>query len=216
MGDWLQAHGLHRAGFPCSRKCDWTRLWLDGNFEQIFQTIEFQEAEVFEDDPWWCPEFYKFLAHRFPSAKFILIDRNVDEWFFSLCAHSQGRNPGWTDIHAKIYRREDDLQQLVEESPHLDPTTWNLLSLFPSAEDYKRTYQRHNREARAFFNARPDRFFSGRLEDPHVFDDALSFLGMPRNCDVPIPHANASSPELLSEISSKLLAVAKHTETRLR
>ena len=215
MGDWLQAHGFRRAGFPCSKKCDWTRLWLNGNFEQIFQTIEFQESDVFEDDPWWCPEFYKFLAHRFPSAKFILIDRDADEWFCSLCAHSQGRNPGWTDIHAKIYRREDDLQRLLEESPHLDPTTWNLLSLFPSAEDYKRTYRRHNREARAFFNAWPDRFFSGRLEDPHVFDDALSFLGVPRKREVIVPHANTTSPDVLNEIRSKVATATVQPDPRL-
>jgi hypothetical protein len=212
IGDWLEAHGLRRAGFPCSKKCDWTRLWLDGNFEQIFQSTEFLEADVFEDDPWWCPEFYKFLAYRFPTAQFILLERDANSWFLSLCAHSRGQNPGWTDIHAKIYRREDDLQRLISESPCLDPTAWNLLPLFSHAEDYKRAYRRHNREAQAFFKGWPDRFFSGRLEDPQVFDDTLSFLGVPRNREAIIPHANKSSPDLLKGIRSELALVTDRPE----
>ena len=214
-GNWLQAHGLRRAGFSCSQKCDWTRLWLDGNFEQIFQSKAFLEADVFEDDPWWCPEFYKFLAHRFPTAQFILLERDADSWFLSLCAHSRGQNPGWTDIHAKIYRREDDLQQLISESPQLDPTAWNLLPLFSKAEDYKRTYRRHNREAKDFFKNWPARFFSGQLEDPQVFTDVLHFLGVPLNQAITIPHANASPPDLLGEIRSKLAVLTKLIEARL-
>jgi hypothetical protein len=48
----------------------WTKLWLDGNFEQIFQSTEFLEADVFEDDPWWCPEFYKFPKLLFVQFRF--------------------------------------------------------------------------------------------------------------------------------------------------
>ena len=201
VGDWLEAHGLRRAGFSSSNKNHWTRHWLEGNFEAIFGSEAFLEAEVFEDDPWWCPEFYKVVSHRFPEARFVLLERPAESWFASLCAHSGGRNPGWSDVHAKIYRREEELQELLED-PSIRPEQWGLLSILGHDEWYKRSYLRHAREVKTFFATRTARLYSGPLEDPRAFVDMLEFLGIQRNPAVKVPHSNATTQAMRERLAT--------------
>ncbi len=105
--------GLARRGFDISIANEWTRAWMKGDHERIFSSPDFRTGEVFEDDPWWCPGFYEVLAARFPQAKFVLLTRDEDKWFRSLAAHSGGRSPGHTDLHAAIYGRQDDFEALL-------------------------------------------------------------------------------------------------------
>lgn len=198
VGDWLQAHGLPRAGWPVSNRNQWTRQWMNGDFEGIFASEDFRKTTVFEDDPWWCPEFYRYLAHRFPEARFVLLERDPASWFQSLCAHSAGRNPGYTDLHCKIYRREDDLARLRAQGA--DVTAWNLLDVTAHSAHYQAIYSRHGEEVRAFFAQAPERLFHGQLDDPGVFDRLRSFLGLPADPTLHIPHANASSPGMIDAL----------------
>lgn len=201
VGDWLEAHGLVRAGYPTSARLDWTKLWMRGAHEAIFQSPEFQGAEILEDDPWWCPDYYQFLATRFPDARFILLTRDPDDWFESLCHHSGGLNPGWSDIHARIYDREDDLRTVLASREGIGPSHTGLLSIADHKTHYQTVYQRHNQNVREFFAGMPQRLFFGRLEDPQTFIDLCDFAGVRHNPSIAIPRSNARTAEMAERLA---------------
>lgn len=201
VGDWLESHGLERAGFPTSCRLGWTMKWMRGEFEAIFASSEFKTAEIFEDDPWWCPDFYKLLAERFPKARFILLSRDVDDWFDSLCHHSGGVNPGPSMVHAKIYRREHHIRELMEANPHLDPMAPGLLSILDHEQHYKSIYLQHNQAVRDFFASAPARLYSGRLDSPQTLIDLCDFAGVKHNPAIPIPRANARTVEMAQRLA---------------
>lgn len=200
VGDWLEAHGFRRAGWPLSSRLGWTRSWMNGDYEAIFTSPEFQECRAFEDDPWWCPGFHRVLANRFPEAKFILLTRDPDEWFESLCHHSGGMNPGWSDVHARIYGREAELAELVARDPHLDPTAWNLLTITEHGEHYREVYRRHTRDVLSFFADRPGRLYIGRLDAAETFDEICSFLGVRRDPAVSVPRSNCRTADMAQRL----------------
>lgn len=202
VGDWLEAHGLRRAGYPMSREHRWTHLWAEGDFESIFLSSPFQAAEILEDDPWWCPDFYRVLAYRFHHAKFILLERDPEAWFRSLCAHSAGRNPGPTDGHCRIYRREADLERLAQQGH--DVSKFNLLDITQHAAHYQAAYQRHTRGVLQFFSNKPRRLLHGRLDDPTIFARMCEFVGVPLNPVLPIPRANAATPAMEQKLRTYL------------
>lgn len=201
VGDWLESHGLVRAGHPTSARLRWTLHWFRGEYEAIFDSPEFQAADVFEDDPWWCPDFYKLLAHRFPNARFILLTRHVNAWFDSLCHHSGGRNPGPTALHARIYRREHDLQALLQHQPHTDPLQPGLLSILHHEAHYKSIYLRHNAESKQFFAAMPKRLFTGALDSPQTLLDLCAFVGVDHNPAIAIPRSNARTAAMVQNLA---------------
>jgi len=201
VGDWLEAHGLVRAGYPTSARLDWTRLWMRGNHESIFQSPEFQRAEILEDDPWWCPDYYRFLATRFPDARFILLTRDPDDWFESLCHHSGGLNPGWSDIHARIYDREADLRAVLAGREGIGPSQPGLLSIANHESHYKSVYERHNQNVQEFFAGTPNRLFVGRLNDSRTFVDLCEFAGVRHNPKIAVPRSNARTVEMAQRLT---------------
>ena len=201
VGDWLEAHGLLRAGYPTSARLDWTRLWMRGEHEAIFQSPEFQRAEILEDDPWWCPGYYQFLATRFPDARFILLTRDPDDWFDSLCHHSGGLNPGWSDIHARIYDREADLRAVIASRDGIGPSEPGLLSIAEHKTHYQSVYRRHNQTVQEFFAGMPQRLFLGRLEDPRTFVDLCEFAGVRHNPSIAVPRSNARTAEMAQRLA---------------
>lgn len=206
VGDWLEAHGFLRAGWPLASRLGWTRAWLRGDYEAIFSSQEFQRHRAFEDSPWWYPGFHRILADRFPDAKFILLTRDPDEWFESLCHHSGGMNPGNTDVHARNYGREADLRALLDRDPSLDAAMWNLLSITEHAEHYKEVYRRHAREILAFFADMPTRLYAGRLDAPGTFEGLCGFVGVRRDPAVPVPRANRRTADMARRLESHRLA----------
>lgn len=209
VGDWLEAHGLVRAGYPTSARLGWTRLWREGEHEAIFCSPEFEQAEILEDDPWWCPDFYQVLAARFPEARFILLTRDVDDWFDSLCHHSGGRNPGASDMHARIYEREADLRAVLEGRGDLDPSQSGLLSLIGHETHYKAIYRRHHEAVRAFFAGMPERLFTGRLELPQTFIELCEFAGVKHKSAVAIPRSNARTVEMARQLGEHMRDVGR-------
>lgn len=200
VGDWLEAHGLKRAGSPTAQRLGWSRLWLEGAYEEIFASEAFCEAEVLEDDPWWCPDFYRVIADRFPDATFILLERAPEAWFESMCHHSGGRNPGWSDVHARIYDREAELRRLLVQHPDLSPQALGLLSIVEHAEHYMRLYRQHGEAVRGFFRATPERLLYGRLDDPAVFPRICEFAGVHHNPSIPVPRSNARTDAMRHQL----------------
>ncbi len=184
--------GLARRGFDISIANEWTRAWMKGDHERIFSSPDFRTGEVFEDDPWWCPGFYEVLAARFPQAKFVLLTRDEDKWFRSLAAHSGGRSPGHTDLHAAIYGRQDDFEALLAApGGSFKRKNWQGLSLEGRDDFYKAAYRAHAAAARDFFaREAPERFLDIRLEDPEKFRHVAVFLDFPDRAYADV-HANA-------------------------
>jgi hypothetical protein len=203
VGDWLEAHGLARAGHPTSARLGWSLLWGRGEPEAIFRSPDFQRAEILEDDPWWAPGFYRDLAVRFPRARFLLLTRDPDLWFDSLCHHSGGVNPGPTDLHARIYNREEELRDVLAQRPDLRPDAPGLLSLLGHRSHYTTIYRQHNEDVKAFFAPQPGRLFTAALEDPATFPDLLAFVGLPPNSAIPIPHSNARTAAMAEQLAAR-------------
>lgn len=204
VGDWLEFHGLRRAGSPTSVRLKWTKLWNEGDYDSIFASTEFQNAEILEDDPWWCPGFYNTLKEVFPEALFVLLTRDSNDWFTSLCHHSAGMNPGSTVLHARIYDREEDLRKLKESNPHLDPTKGRLLSIKEHRQHYIRCYETHTQNVLAAFEDTPERLFHARLEDPSCFEDLCDFIGVQRNPDIAIPRSNYTTDKMRQALENNL------------
>src|SRR5690554_120318 len=87
VGEFFKDHGFKVAGYNYERSMIWSEFRFCGNYEAIFKNEGFKKFQVFEDNPWWENDFYKFLFYRFPNSKFILFTRNPDKWFDSMMNH---------------------------------------------------------------------------------------------------------------------------------
>ncbi len=182
VGDFLTDQGYRVARFKDSRHHKWTYLWYVGNFEAIFNSIAFKSYQAYEDDPWWMPDFYKVLYHRFPSAKFILFYRDSNEWFDSMINHSSGKTLGNTRIHCKIYRRLGEFYKKIDSDAKFKPVDTgidNLLFLNGMREHYIQIYEEFNREAIEYFDQnKSKRLFLSHLKDEKKWVRLGKFLNI--------------------------------------
>jgi len=194
VGDFFRYFQYPVARWQDSWDNNWSKLWYEGNFQAIFNSGEFKSFQVFEDDPWWLPEFYKVLYHRFPKAKFVLFYRDSEAWFNSMLTHSKGKTLGNTRRHCKIYRRELEFYNMWD-SKIIDPTDNeidNLLSLEGKKQHYKEIYEIRNREVIDFFDSTEDgKLFHCNLADANKWEKLGNFFGIaiPENFSM---HANNS------------------------
>jgi hypothetical protein len=180
VGDFLEQWGLRRAGHAVSRKQDWSRSWYNGDHEAIFSNEQFKRFQLFEDDPFWFPDFFKIVYHRVPGSRFILLYRDSDSWFKSMVRHSNGFGIGRTDIHAKIYRREDELRWLAKNITGFNPEQPRSMVIFDKAAHYKAVYERHTAEVEGFFTGpRASSLYMAKLGHPDTFPKMKEWLGLP-------------------------------------
>jgi hypothetical protein len=195
VGRFFADHGHAVATWKVSYGNAWSLAWFTGDHERIFDHPDFLRHQVFEDDPWWLGDFYKVLFHRFPDARFVLLERDADRWFDSMVSHSKGRTLGNTHRHAHLYARAAEYAAL-EGAPGLYSNTIdNLLPLNETHRaHYTRIYTDRNREIRWFFaHFGPERLFHGRLEDPTIWQRMGEAFGIAVAPDYAV-HANASAP----------------------
>jgi hypothetical protein len=197
IGKFFRDFGFHWAGWPADEKNDWSGSWYDGDYEAIFSSSDFTKSNAFEDSPWFFPGFYKILFRRFPKARFILFNRDLDSWFRSMMNHSAGDVIGRTDIHCKVYRRELEYFELlrsgkIDEEKENKIHSKKTMKLGEHAGHYKNVYRLHVIEVEEFFRKHsPASLHVGSLEDPHKWQKLGKFLGV----DVPdgyTSHENAS------------------------
>lgn len=197
VGKFFKDFNFSWAGWPHDKKNKWSLSIYEGDFEKVFSSLDFKCANAFEDSPWFYPEFYKMLYHRFPSSKFILFTRDPDAWFDSMVSHSNNNVLGRTRNHCKVYRRELEYFEL-ENSDRFDEIKENTIEaektmkLTGKREHYKDVYYRHNMEVKDFFQRHaPERLFICQLEDPDKWFKLGEFLGVnvPANYNV---HENRS------------------------
>ena len=187
VGKFFRDFGFKWAGWPADRDNKWSHSWLIGDYESIFNSDAFKSTNAYEDSPWWLPDFYKILYHRFPNSKFILLSRNLDRWFQSMINHSKGNVLGDMKIHCKVYRRELEYYDLVNSGIINEKTEYEIhaekpMKLIDYAEHYKEIYRLHQIEVIDFFEkVSPNSLFVGRLEDPLKWTKMGHFL----NIEVP-------------------------------
>lgn len=199
VGRFLRDFGYSWAGWPADRENGWSEAWYRGDHEKIFSSQDFRCANAFEDSPWFFPEFYKILYHRFPNSQFILLTRNPDAWFRSMLSHSGGNVIGRSEIHCKLYRREadyfalassEDFDELAEN--RLEPP--KTLQMTGHDEHYKSLYRRQNEEVARFFSKySPYSFFTTYLEDPMKWVKLGEFLKIQVRAEYEA-HENPSPP----------------------
>jgi hypothetical protein len=180
VGKFFGEHGYKVGGWAVTHANQWTLLWLKGDHERIFRSEEFLYHQVFEDSPWGGNDFYKILFHRFPDARFVLLERDADKWFDSMVSHSNARTLGNTHRHCSVYHREEDFHALDGLPNAYTDEVDNLLPLNASHRDhYTRIYRSQNKEVKMFFELLGrERLFSGQLEDPDVWKKMGSFFGI--------------------------------------
>jgi hypothetical protein len=181
-GDFCEQQlGMLRRGNALSRELGWSRLWYAGKLDDVFTDPMFRSGQMFDDGPWWFPGVYQQLFETFPRSKFVMFTRDPEEWFRSLQAHSGGRSPGYTDVHARIYGREADYAALTAEAGgKLGPSHKNGLDLTGQEAHYTAHYQDYILGVQEFFDRNdPNRLFVTHLDNPHKFGSMAVFLGYP-------------------------------------
>ena len=178
VGDFFESYGLVRRGWQVSDKARWSEAWYDGDFEKIFRDEAFVSGQIFEDGPWWYPDFYKYVYHRVPGARFVMLTRDSDGWFRSMLRHSSGRALGQTEIHAKIYRREADWYWLRNNVPGVRRR--QAMHLYDKAEHYKRVFELYTQEVQDFFaRVNPQALITLELKDDAKWTKLADALGLP-------------------------------------
>jgi len=197
VGQFFRDFGFDWAGWAADKKNNWSLSWYDGDFERIFASTDFRSANAFEDSPWFAPNFFKILFHRFPNARFVLFTRDPDAWFQSMLNHSGGDVIGRARGHCKTYRRELEYFDLIE-SGQIDEQQENIMGapkkmkITGMDEHYKAVYRLHNIEVQDFFRRNaPHALHVGRLEDPEKWKKLGTFLGI-KVPDEYESHKNAS------------------------
>lgn len=194
-GDFFKHFGYSVAGWEETKHTQWNYFWHNGNFEAILKSKLFKNTQVFEDTPFWFPEFYKVLYHRFPNAKFILFTRNTDDWFESLLWHNKGKVAGNFKIHCKVHARETDYYKKIDTNCNYDFSIFNQESLLEAERHYKQHYETRNREVIDFFKENDsNRLIVCDLDDKDKWQKVGSFFGIniPEGFEI---HANRSSEE---------------------
>lgn len=195
VGDFFLKFGYPTARYVHSKNNKWTQKWFEGDYESIFNSADFDKFQVFEDDPWWCPDFYKVLYHRFPSAKFILMYRDKDKWFDSMLKHHNGYNLSNTRHHCKMYHREADFYKKLENYPFFQPSfdqVEKLMDMAPYRDHYTTFYETRQKEVLEFFKHKDSsRLLSLELEDQDKWKKLGQFIrvAIPSGFEI---HSNAS------------------------
>jgi hypothetical protein len=179
VGQFFKQHNFRVATWAVSRKNNWTLKWFKGDFDSIFRSKDFRLNQVFEDDPWWCSDFYKILFNKFPRAKFIMFERDPDSWFNSMVKHSGGKSLGNTHLHASIYHRLEDFYSAgyKEENKY----TSKLDNLLPLGEQNRKHYidfyRLRNNEIKDYFERfGKERIVMVQLEDPNKWQKVGLFF----------------------------------------
>jgi hypothetical protein len=179
VGKFFKLHNYDVATeIVCSRN-KWSLKWFKGDFDSIFKSYDFINNQVFEDSPWWFSDFYKYLFHKFPNSKFILFERNSDDWFDSMMKFKKGGTLGNTHLHTYLYGREGEFYELPNFKDSVySGTKDSLLKIEESNRvHYISKYENRNRQIKEFFkNYDNSRLFYTTLEDSSKWQKMADFF----------------------------------------
>jgi len=129
------------------------------------QAIELaRRYSAFQDNPW--PLLFRELDARFPGSRFVLTVRDPQRWIESVVGHFGDLS---TPMREWIY------------DGHGAPRG--------NEDAYLERFERHNREVREYFSARPGDLLEMNVEEGDGWESLCRFLGLPVP-DEPFPHQN--------------------------
>ena len=187
-GLFLTQHGISCAGADGH----WNRIWsmwaLNREWERIFQSNRFRSHVAFEDDPWWMNGAVDILLDTFPDGLYVLIERDPDEWFSSMLAHSQEIGLGFSMIHMMEYQRAEEYANYLLENRQVIRNE----GAFSLTEDDRMHYtsiyrKRLNAKLQAFQQrGLMDRLCHVRLDNPNKWSIIGNHLGIDvqKGCDI--------------------------------
>ena len=195
VGEFLKDQGYRVARESDGVLYSWSYHWQKGNYDKIFHSLAFKAFTAYEDAPWWFPGFYKEVHRRFPDAKFILLYRDVDQWFDSMIKLKGGKTPGNTRRHCMIYDRMNEFNERLRSDPSFKPSDNEkdeLMSMNGMRDHYTGVYKKHIEDVIRYFEKNaPEALITLDLNDPEKWLKIGTFLGtsVPVGYDV---HANRS------------------------
>ena len=153
------------------------RHYFKAEFEPIVKYCE--NAQVFQDVPFSCPDTYKYLDRAYPESKFILTVRDdAEQWYQSIVRfHGKmfGLNgrvpPTLGDLKKATYVRQGFMYNTVKlhGTPDNDPYNKELMIAH---------YERHNREVIEYFKDRPEHLLIINIADTDAYQKFVEFLGV--------------------------------------
>ncbi len=112
-----------------------------------------QNYDAFQDNPW--PLLYRELDEAFPSSKFILTLRPVDDWYSSVLSHFSGKS---TPMRKWIYGCGDPIG---------------------NKDIYTQRYESHNQAVKQYFSNRPNDLLVMNITEGDGWESLCRFLARP-------------------------------------
>lgn len=194
FGEFFKRNGLRVFSWEQCRETDLAGAVYRGRWLHVLKSGLFDDFDVYEDTPFWNPEFVAFIYHYIPESHFVYFHRPPRDWYRSMVTHSAGLTLGPIRRHCYYYDRLEELAFLQDE---LDGNL-KRLPLIGMSRHYEEVYLRHrSRIEERFRQFDESRVFSASLYDKNKFKNMADHFGLKLK-DKSEQHAHKSSESVAS------------------
>lgn len=134
--------------------------------KEVLLTLAHEQVskyEVFADNPW--PLIWAELEQFYPEARFILITRDENDWYHSLCRMFRSfRSPMQDYIYGGSYPEDDK-------------------------EGYIKRFRKHNADVKSYFATKPQKLLEMSISKGLDWKPICEFVNLPIP-DIEFPHKN--------------------------
>jgi hypothetical protein len=158
------------------------------------------QYDAFQDYPFSHVETYVAADALFPDSRFILSERNADDWFRSLASFhkkiynlSDTRNLTEADVFEKFnylykgYGHEKKRYLLTSYSDAGATVSWDRLY---DRDYYIKEYEDRNNRIKKYFMNRPEKLLVLDITKEETTAKICDFLNIPEQFAITMPHAN--------------------------
>ena len=179
-GDFLRSHGISCAGADGNNNRYWGLLALARDYEKIFKSERFNDHLAFEDDPWWMNGMAEACLKRFPDGLYILVERDANEWFDSMLAHSRSRGLGFSMLHMLEYNRTKEYFHYLMDNRLLIQNENSFMLTEENRSHYVSFYERSIRSILDLFDKKNmnNRLCHVQINDPLKWQKIGQHLGL--------------------------------------
>jgi hypothetical protein len=160
FGEFFSKNGYRVWTHKDTQKAKLGKLVFERRYLEIINSGMFDDFDVFEDAPFYSPDFARFIANYVEGSSFVYFERPAAAWYDSMVKHSGGMTLGPVERHCYSYDRLDDLDYIRSNSD----TKVHKLSLVGMRKHYINQYELHRDRIHALFRDMPsNRFYSDQL-----------------------------------------------------